>query len=212
MTLLVCLQYRDSVSFHNWSPRGLMFESMSHGLNGLASRPWSAWVACAALIVGVGAFLDEWYATKNAKLRARRRLIVFLKQINRIHLRARRHYARRETIALIIWLLVLVAVYGWLTIEIYRENDRMDGRTAVHMLLHDSPIVLIATACVAGVVSLSGRFLYASFWITRAILWIALRPVCSIDKSPYKFAAGMAGLWILVAKLLIEVLRSHTNQ
>lgn len=175
-------------------------------LQEIARISWAIWIAGAALCVGIGTFLDEYYVGNPARERARNRLAGGLKRLEDAPSKLR---SLRE-LTPILWHLL----WGLIPLSVYEVGHRMpagkyhglaDSLIVLALLLglwYSGFLLLMLVPLLIIAVGIVGA---AMFHASKLILWVLFRPAADPSKSPFKFISAMLGLWVLLAKFLVEI-------
>jgi hypothetical protein len=184
-------------------------------LQEIARISWGIWLAGAALSVGVGTFFDEYYVGNPARERARAHLASGLKRLEDAPSKLKTLMSVLRELKPILWYFL----WGLIPLTVYEIGHRIPA--GKYHGLADSLIVLaLLLGCWYSIllllmlIPLSVLVVYMvgaiTFYTSKLILWVLFKPAADPTKSPFKFASTMLGLWVLLAKFLVEVLKWKT--
>ena len=180
-------------------------------LSMLRSLPWEAWLAAAGFIAGVGSFLDEYYVGEGFRNTTRRWLGAFLQNLTSSPMIIKSTLASARAAALIAALYLIPSLLFVALYTIWRTGAHAIAITAgILMVLVLGGLLLYALTLIPGILwmLLGFVFLFMSLSLTlvKLLIWLVFKPAARPDRSPFKFATGMLGLWILMAKLALELM------
>lgn len=177
----------------------------------LRNTSWGAWLAAVGLVVGLGAFLDEYYVGEGIRASVRQRLIRCLERL--AYPRAVLGFFVSEMKRTAV-LALIALVPGALCVAIF--TLWRGGHHAIAIAIVVLLVVLALPAFIvfaiplfpAGLLFL-GKLLFLAavftFLLIRSLISLVFRPAAEPKRSPFKFATGMVGLWILAAKFILEL-------
>ena len=192
-------------------------QRLPHILHSVAISPWGVWVASAAVLVGLGAFLDEYYVGNAARARVR-------EQISRTLQRIEGSGKRVRELTGLFWgasagLCLGIGFFAAVSSE--RRLLRLPGELSQkHAVLGVLAIPLVLMEVVQALLesAVSLVVMAASVWVfvelsfnaCKFVLWLVFKPAAEPQRSPFKFLTSMLGLWVLVGKLLVELAKKHS--
>lgn len=177
----------------------------------LTNTSWGSWLAAVALVVGVGAFLDEYYVGEGIHDAVRQRLVKWLQRLAcpRIILDLFASEIKKMAVLTVIGL-----VPGLLCVVDYDLWKRGHHTTVIVILSLEFFLTLDVFMLFAiplfpvGLIFL-GRLLYLvailTFMLVKLLILLVFRPAAEPKRSPFKFATGMVGIWILAVKFALEL-------
>ncbi|HEY7393107.1 MAG TPA: hypothetical protein VH640_31595 [Bryobacteraceae bacterium] len=177
----------------------------------LENTSWGPWLAAVALVVGVGAFLDEYYVGEGIRDAIRQHLIKCLQRLAypRIILDLFVSEIKRmvvlTAVALVPGLLYVIDYALW-----------KGGHHTIAIIIFSIEFLLIFPVFMLAAVPLIpfglialGRLLYLvailTFLLVKLLILLVFKPAAEPKRSPFKFATGMVGIWLLAAKFALEL-------
>jgi ABC-type uncharacterized transport system fused permease/ATPase subunit len=175
----------------------------------LRSPSWGACLSATALIVGIGAFLDEYYVGEGSRDAVRQRIQNFLQSLDDPRSRMKdliqkfKESARALALTILAAVLfgIMYAIWKWLPgghfVVIILSLIVVPGLPLI-FLLWIPLLMMFVVGIICFIASLTFKFV-------ELIISAVFRPAADPKRSPFKFATGMVGLWVLIAKFGLEL-------
>jgi hypothetical protein len=177
----------------------------------LKHTSWGSWLGAVALVVGLGAFLDEHYVGEGIREAVRQRLVKWLERLNYPRTILNLFVSEIKKGALLALLGLAPAILCVLDYALWRRGYHvtMIMILSLEVLLITPVFLLAAIPLLPFGLVLLGRLFYVAalltFILVKMLIFIVFRPAADPKRSPFKFATGMIGLWILAAKFALEL-------
>lgn len=168
---------------------------------------WGTWLAAAALTVGAGAFLDEYYVGDAVRDATRRRVAAWLQTLNSPKSKFEELVRKLKEASILTALSVLPLAFYAITYAIWKLGAHVLAGVLfilvfLTLLVYSVFFIPLIFVCLLALLSV---FTTLSFKFVELLIWLVFKPAADPKRSPFKFTTGMAGLWILAAKLGVEL-------
>lgn len=168
---------------------------------------WGAWLAAVALIVGAGAFLDEYYVGDSVRDAARQRLGAWLQTLDCPRSKFKELLRDLKQMGIVTALSILLIAFYAIDYAIWKWGAHVVAIVLfvpVFLTLLVFTLFLIPLVLMSALAFLS-ELTTLTFKLIEALIWLVFKPAADPKRSPFKFATGMVGIWILAAKFCLEL-------
>jgi hypothetical protein len=177
----------------------------------LKNTSWGSWLAAVALVVGVGAFLDEYYVGEGIRDSVRQRLVKWLQRLAYPRIILELFVSEIKKIAILTAIGLVPGLFYAVDYALWKRGHHTTAIVIsfLVLLLIFPVFMLIAIPLFPFGLVLLARLFYLvailTFMLAKMLMFLVFKPAAEPKRSPFKFATGMVGIWILVAKCALEL-------
>jgi hypothetical protein len=182
---------------HDW-------HTLWHSVRGIS---WGAWSAAVALIVGAGAFLDEYYVGDSVRDTTRQRLGAWLQRLDCPRSKFKELLDNLKLAVIFTAISFLLVSYIAIDYALWKRGAHFVSIVLFGLAILFAPVFAVAAIpfFLWSLLAVLSVLLTLTFKLIEALIWLVFKPAADPKRSPFKFATAMVGLWILAAKFCLEL-------